>query len=76
MPGRRNVDKAMEAYRNVLTQKRYSRNTQKVYLNYFSDYCRSFSARDIDNISKDEINAYIQELLREYYRKYHPEMEA
>ncbi|MFA6793800.1 MAG: phage integrase N-terminal SAM-like domain-containing protein, partial [Candidatus Neomarinimicrobiota bacterium] len=61
------MDKAMEAYRSVLIQKRYSRNTQKVYLNYFSDYYRSFSARDIDNISKDEINAYILELIESKY---------
>ncbi|MDD4962155.1 MAG: site-specific integrase [Candidatus Marinimicrobia bacterium] len=61
------MDKAMEAYRSVLIQKRYSRNTQKAYLNYFSDYCRSFSARDIDNISKDEINAYILELIESKY---------
>lgn len=61
------MEKLMERYRDLLIQKRYSKNTQKVYLNYFSDYCRSFSARDIDNISKDEINAYILELIESKY---------
>ena len=52
-------------YREMLIQKRYSINTQKVYMNYFADFCRNFGPGNIDNLSKEEINAYISELIRE-----------
>ncbi len=54
----------MEAYRNLLMQKRYSSNTQKTYIGYFSNFCREFSSRDIKSIPKDEINNYILNLIK------------
>ncbi len=59
------MDNIMEKYHRLLIQKRYSKNTQKVYLNYFSDFCRKFGSGHIDHISKEKINAYICELIRE-----------
>jgi len=34
-------------------------------MNYFADFCRNFGPGNIDNLSKEEINAYISELIRE-----------
>jgi site-specific recombinase XerD len=59
------MDNIMEKYHRLLIQKRYSKNTQKVYLNYFSDFCRKFGPGNIDHVSKEKINAYICELIRE-----------
>lgn len=58
------MDKIMEAYANLLMQKRYSPNTQKTYLGYFSDFCENFPFKDINYISKDEIDHYILDLIR------------
>ncbi len=54
----------MEAYCNLLTQKRYSPNTQKTYIGYFSDFRDYFPLKDIDHISKDDINHYILMLIK------------
>ncbi len=54
----------MEAYSNLLTQKRYSPNTQKTYMGYFSDFRRYFRFKDIYHIGKDEINRYILDLIQ------------
>jgi site-specific recombinase XerD len=59
------MDDYLEKYRDLLIQKRYSRNTQKVYMKYFSDFCREFGPKNIDHLSKEKINAYICELIRE-----------
>jgi site-specific recombinase XerD len=58
------MDKIMEAYANLLTQKRYSPNTQKTYMGYFSDFYKYFPFKDLDYITKDEINYYILNLIR------------
>ncbi|MCK5133067.1 MAG: tyrosine-type recombinase/integrase [Candidatus Sabulitectum sp.] len=50
-------------YRNLLVQKRYSENTQKVYLNYFADFVRNFGASNLEKLSVDEINGYILDLV-------------
>lgn len=54
----------MEAYCNLLTQKRYSPNTQKTYVGYFSDFCTYFRFKDINYIGKGEINHYILNLIQ------------
>ena len=51
-------------YLNMLDQKRYSENTKAIYLNYFGDYIRYFSNRVLEEITTEEINAYILELMR------------
>lgn len=61
------MDDYLKKYRDLLIQKRYSKNTQKVYLNYFADFCRQFGFENIDHLSKEKINAYICELIRERY---------
>ncbi len=59
------MEKLLEKYRDILIQKRYSKNTEKVYINYFTDFCRKFGPGNIDDLSKEKINAYISELIRE-----------
>jgi len=51
-------------YLNMLDQKRYSENTKAIYLNYFGDYVRYFSKRVLEEITTEEINAYILKLIR------------
>ena len=53
------------AYIDLLDQKRYSDNTKAIYTSYFADFIRSFKDRELAEISKDEINAYILDLIRE-----------
>jgi len=59
------MEKLLEKYRDILIQKRYSKNTEKVYINYFTDFCRKFGPGNIDDLSKEKINVYISELIRE-----------
>jgi hypothetical protein len=54
-----------QAYTNLLEQKRYAENTKAIYQNYFADFIRRFDGRDLKGISKEEINGYILELIRE-----------
>ncbi len=56
--------KIPDEYLNMLDQKRYSENTKIIYLNYFGDYMRYFSNRILEEITTEEINAYILELIR------------
>ena len=56
--------KIPDGYLNMLDQKRYSENTKAIYLNYFGDYVRYFSKRVLEEITTEEINAYILELIR------------
>ena len=54
----------LETYRNSLIQKRYSKNTQKIYNNYFSKFVLSFNDFDISSISTEQINTFILELIQ------------
>ncbi len=69
----RNVDQAVNPkqevvipaeYENLLDQKRYAENTKSVYLSYFADFIRNFRGRDLNDISKEEINHYILQLIK------------
>ena len=53
------------AYIDLLEQKRYSKNTQTIYTSYFGDFIRNFKDRELADISKEEINTYILNLIRE-----------
>ncbi len=53
------------AYRDILDQKRYSENTKAIYISYFRDYLRHFAGRNPEEITKEEINAYLLELIRQ-----------
>jgi integrase/recombinase XerD len=52
------------AYYDMLDQKRYSDSTKATYTNYFEDFLRYFNRRSIDDITVEEINGYILELIR------------
>ncbi len=54
-----------EAYTNLLEQKRYAENTKAIYQSYFADFIRRFDGRDLKEVTKEEINGYILELIRE-----------
>ncbi|WP_372751986.1 tyrosine-type recombinase/integrase [Labilibaculum sp.] len=51
-------------YLDKLEQKRYSQSTIKTYSNYFRDFQFYFMDRNINEISAEETNAYILELIR------------
>ena len=53
-----------EDYLELLARKRYSQNTVKTYTTYFRQFLIYFHGRDPLSIKKDEINAYILELIR------------
>lgn len=52
-------------YLELLQQKRYSFNTIKTYTTYFLHFQRHFKSRNIEEVSKEEINAYLLELIKE-----------
>jgi site-specific recombinase XerD len=54
----------MEQYLQLLHQKRYSFNTIKTYSSYFRDFLHHFQEQKIRCISKDQINQYVQLLIR------------
>ena len=55
--------KIPRAFRETLIQKRYSENTKKAYISYFEDFIRYFNRGNPEDISVDEINAYILQLI-------------
>jgi len=50
-------------YHDLLRQKRYSENTIKTYTAYFKDFKYFFSESDLNQITINEINAYILYLI-------------
>ncbi len=50
-------------YLEHLERKRYSPNTIKIYISYFSDFLDYFNGSDIENIDKKEVNDYLTELI-------------
>ena len=57
--------KLPETYINLLEQKRYSENTISIYKSYFADFIRYFKDKDPEKISKESINSYILNLIKE-----------
>ncbi|HPE87790.1 MAG TPA: site-specific integrase [Bacteroidales bacterium] len=53
-----------EAYTNTLIRKQYSAQTKKTYTAYFADFMRYFKDRALNEITRDEINAYILDLVK------------
>ena len=51
-------------YLEKLEQKRYSASTIKTYVAYFKDFIHYFRETDIDKLTKNEINAYIHQLIK------------
>jgi integrase/recombinase XerD len=56
--------KIPDGYTNLLIQKRYAENTKDIYLSYFADFVRYFPNRNLEEISKEDINNYILELIK------------
>ena len=52
------------SYKKLLYQKRYSENTIKIYISYFRDFMSYFQDKNLDDIGKEEINAYILALIK------------
>lgn len=53
-----------QAYVDLLDQRRYSKSTKTIYVNYFSDFLIYVKDKRPQNISADDINAYLLELIR------------
>ncbi|GEM_PF-31266 len=53
-----------EGYLEKLEQKRYSASTIKSYVAYFKDFIYYFHGKDIDKLTKNEIDAYILHLIK------------
>ena len=58
------MDDMLESYKNLLIQKRYSLNTQKVYCNYFNDFSSYFCESDLAQLSPEQINNYLLYLIQ------------
>lgn len=54
-----------KGYLEKLEQERYSENTIKIYTHYFKDFVAEFAGMDLQEILKDDINAYILRLIQE-----------
>lgn len=52
-------------YTEMLEQKRYSLNTQKIYISYMRDFATMFRKFDLTEVTKEQINRYILWLIRE-----------
>ncbi len=53
-------EQELRKYKNLLMQKRYSKNTIKVYCAYFFEFCKYFEHKNLQEIHKNEINQYIK----------------
>lgn len=51
-------------YSNKLIQKKYSDNTIRIYTNYFKDFVHHFEGYDITDITSEDVNTYILELIQ------------
>jgi len=58
------MEKILTEFKNRLVQKRYSRNTQNIYCNYFKDFADYFKDDELEKITVEQINAYILELIQ------------
>ena len=56
--------KLPEAYYDMLDQKRYSESTKSTYINYFKDFLRYFKNQNLNDITTEQINQYLLELIR------------
>lgn len=54
-----------EGYLEKLQQKRYSENTIKSYVSYMGDFVAAMRNKSLPNITADEINQYILQLIKE-----------
>ena len=58
--------KLPDGYLEKLIRVRYSESTVKVYSKYFTDFCRHFNHIELKEITIDQINAYILDLIKSH----------
>jgi len=58
------MNEIIEKYKNQLIQKRYSKNTIKTYCNYFKDYCAYYNNEKLEDVTTNQINVYILEMIK------------
>ena len=58
------MDDVLIKYKELLIQKRYSNNTQRIYCNYFKDFILYFKDDDLEKLSIEQINNYILDLIQ------------
>lgn len=58
------MNEILNKYTELLIQKRYSRNTQDIYCSYFKDFLIYFKNKNLENLSKEQINNYILNLIQ------------
>ena len=58
------MEETLRQYKNLLIQKRYSQNTQDIYYSYFNDFIKYFGEEELKNVTTEQINLYILELIK------------
>lgn len=53
-------------YTEKLEQKRYSESTHRTYKAYIKDFIHAFAPKSIDQLSNDDVNQYMLNLIREF----------
>ena len=49
------MNDVLKKYKELLIQKRYSNNTQRIYCNYFKDFNSYFKDNDLDKLTTEQI---------------------
>ena len=57
------MNEILKKYKDLLIQKRYSKNTQNIYCNYFNDFQVYFKNDNLAELSISQINKYILNLI-------------
>lgn len=58
------MEETVKKYKDLLIQKRYSKNTIKTYCGYFQDFCNHFKNLNLKEITTENINNYILHLIK------------
>ena len=58
------MNDVLKKYKELLIQKRYSNNTQRIYCNYFKDFNSYFKDNELDKLTTEQINNYILDLIQ------------
>ncbi len=58
------MDDVLKKYKELLVLKRYSKNTQNIYCNYFKDFQIYFKKNKLEELSTKQINKYILNLIQ------------
>ncbi len=58
------MNEMLEKYKELLIQKRYSNSTQRIYCNYFRDFCAHFKDEKLEGLTTEQINKYLLNLIQ------------